>query len=115
MTDFTQQLKNLDGELATQREKSTDDKGKPKIKEFPLTILRCAKFALLDVAEFRDGADNELFTGNGHQERWHLWNKININPTKVELNDRERELFSILLPLRFDVVCVGQIMDLLDK
>ena len=39
--------------------------------------------------------------------------KIDADPENVDLTPEEKELLITLLPLRFDVVIVGQIMDLL--
>lgn len=114
MTDFTQQLTNYDGDPSSQGEKTKDlNTGKEKIVQQPLTIRRCAYFALLDVAPFQDGAENKLFTAETHQRRYHLMKKIDKDPKNVDMSPDEKDLLITLLPLRFDVVVVGQIMDLL--
>lgn len=113
MTNFNHQLTNYDGKLAVQREKHTDEKTKKvTITEHPLTLRRCAYYALLDIAEFPDGFETKM-TGEYHQKRYHLMKKIDSNPEDVTVTAEEKEILSTLLPLRYDVVAVGQIMDLL--
>ena len=90
-----------------------DEKGKKKVKKLPVTIRRCAYFALLDIADLPMGLENKLNNAESHQKRYHLMKKIDADPENVDLTPEEKELLITLLPLRFDVVIVGQIMDLL--
>jgi len=112
MTNFNHQLTNYDGKPSIQKEKHTDDKKKITFTEHPLTLRRCAYYALLDIAEFPDGFATKM-TGEYHQKRYHLMQKIDADPENVTITAEEKEILSTLLPLRYDVVAVGQIMDLL--
>jgi len=112
MTNFNHQLLNSKGELAFQRE--IDNSGDtPKSKEYPLTLLRCAEFALLDMAKSMDGMENEINSAESMYERYLLHKKISAAPENVELTDIEKELFISLLPYHYEVRIVGQIMDIL--
>lgn len=116
MIDFTQQLTDYDGKPSKQGEKSTDPKtGKVKIVQKPLTLRRCAYFALLDIAQLPGGLSHELNNAHSYQKRYHLMKKIDESPEKVEMTKEERDFLLVLLPLRFDVIIVGQIMDIFDK
>lgn len=111
MTDFTQQLRDYEGELIVQREVSKEKK--KKLTKHDLTLQRCAKFALLDVARFIDGRENPMNSAESMYKRYKLMKRIDSDPKNVELSKEEKEILTTLLPLHYDVVIVGQIMDLL--
>lgn len=115
MTNFNHQITNYeDGKPVIQKEISTDPKTKKAVtKEHPLTLRRCAYYALLDIAQFPEGFAHELNSGYAFQKRRHLMQKIDKDPENVELTRKEKKLLALLLPLRYDVDAVGQIMDLL--
>ena len=113
MTDFTQQLLNYEGEPMVQNEVSYDDKKEKIITPFDMTIQRCAKFALLDVAKFDDGRGNPLNSSDAMYTRYKLMRKIDKNPKAVAITAEEKQIFFDLLPTHYEVVIVGQIMDLL--
>ncbi len=113
MTDFTQQLLNYDGEPMIQNEVSHDENKEKVITPFDMTIHRCAKFALLDVARFEDGRSNYLNSSDSMYTRYKLMQKIDANPNAVEMTEEEKQIFFDLLPTHYEVVIVGQIMDLL--
>ena len=112
MTNFNHQLLNSKGELAFQRE--IDSSGdKPKTKEYPLALLRCADFALLDIAKTMEGMESEINSSDSMYKRYLLHKKISATPENVELSAEEKEIFTTLLPYHYEVRIVGQIMDLL--
>lgn len=130
MTDFTQQLSDYEGELIFQKEKSTIEvertvKNKetglkekkmvkePKITEYKMTLQRCAKFALLDLANCNEGMESELNSAESMHKRYTLMKRIDTNPKEVELSKEDKDLITSLLPYHYEVVIVGQIMDLL--
>jgi len=110
MTNFNHQLHDLNGKPSEQGEIQQEDN---KVIQQKITILRCAKFSLLDLAKTTDGMENELNSPQTMYKRYKLWNKINEKPEAVELSKEEKELLCSLLPYRWEVWVVGQIMDLL--
>jgi hypothetical protein len=112
MTDFTKQLLTYKGEPMTQNEISVVGK-KKVITPFDITLQRCAKFALLDVAKVREGLNDTLNSAESMYKRYLLMKRIDANPTEVELTDDEKKLLTALLPAHYEVIIVGQIMELL--
>lgn len=111
--DFTQTLSTYDGELMIQNEVSYDDKKEKVITPFDMTIQRCAKFALLDVAKFDDGRHNPLNSPDSMYKRYKLMRRIDENPKNVEITEDEKNMFYGLLTPHYEVIIVGQIMDLM--
>lgn len=111
--NFTQRLLTYDGEPMIQNEVSYDDKGEKVITPFEMTIQRCAKFALLDVARFEDGRANPLNSPESMYLRYKLMRRIDENPKSVEMTQEEKDIFFGLLPTHYEVIIVGQIMDLM--
>jgi len=114
MTDFNKQLVNMDGEPSTQSElKMNKETKKAETTVHELTILRCSKFALLDIAKTDNGMEHELNQAHTMHKRYKLWKKIEVSPENVELSVEDKDLLSSLLCYHYDVVIVGQIMELL--
>ncbi len=78
-----------------------------------MTLQRCAKFALLDLAKTGNGFDHELNHPKAMHARYKLMKKIDSAPEKVELSKEEQDLFTSLLPYHYEVRIVGQIIDIL--
>jgi len=96
-----------------QNEVSHNEKNEKVVTPFDMTIHRCAKFALLDVARFDDGRSNYLNSSDSMYKRYKLMKKIDADPKSVEMTEEEKQIFFDLLPTHYEVVIVGQIMDLL--
>ncbi len=109
MIDFTQQLQKYDGTPITTNIKGEDG----KLKKIDLTLSKVSEFALLDIANFQDGLEHPLNSAKSMQERYNLMRKIDKSPEKVELSEEEKELLTDLIPLKFEVQLVGQIMNIL--